>query len=149
MAVFFSSFFPDIIAKNLFQLTNFHSMENMNSALVRKSFSRQQSFTKSKMENIKLLETSQIIWVCQIRKKLSKLIPGFFIFDQINDADSVDFNMLLVLEYVFFLNSGLNDDGKYPFDYYVSGTNICRGDGGGPAYAWVNGKPILYGVVAR
>ena len=45
--------------------------------------------------------------------------------------------------------SGLNDNGEYPFPYYVSGTDSCKGDSGGPAYMWVDGKPILFGVVSR
>ena len=44
---------------------------------------------------------------------------------------------------------GLNDDGTYKLDYYISGTDSCNGDSGGPAYRWVNGVPTLIGVVSR
>nr|ALS04701.1 serine proteinase stubble [Pseudodiaptomus poplesia] len=44
---------------------------------------------------------------------------------------------------------GLNTDGKYPYDYYISGTDSCSGDSGGPMYTWRDGKPIIIGVVAR
>ena len=44
---------------------------------------------------------------------------------------------------------GLPEDGKYEYDYYISGTDSCAGDSGGPAYMWVDEKPILYGIVSR
>jgi len=44
---------------------------------------------------------------------------------------------------------GLNDDGKYPFNFFVSGTDSCQGDSGGPAYRWINNVPTLVGVTAR
>jgi hypothetical protein len=44
---------------------------------------------------------------------------------------------------------GLNDNGEYPFPYFVSGTDSCKGDSGGPAYMWKDGKPVLFGVVSR
>ena len=39
--------------------------------------------------------------------------------------------------------------GKYPYNYYIGGTDSCRGDSGGGLYTWKNGKPILLGVVSR
>jgi len=44
---------------------------------------------------------------------------------------------------------GLNDDGNYPYEYYISGTDSCNGDSGGPVYRWVDGVPTLIAVVAR
>ncbi|XP_023338064.1 uncharacterized protein LOC111708804 [Eurytemora carolleeae] len=44
---------------------------------------------------------------------------------------------------------GLNDDGKYPYSYYISGSDSCNGDSGGPVYRWINGVPILVAVVSR
>ena len=46
---------------------------------------------------------------------------------------------------------GLNESwgGKYPFDYYIGGTDSCNGDSGGGLYYWKNGIPTLLGVVSR
>jgi len=45
---------------------------------------------------------------------------------------------------------GLDMDGKeYKLDFYVSGTDSCAGDSGGPAYIWKGNTPILYGIVSR
>jgi len=45
---------------------------------------------------------------------------------------------------------GLDMDGKeYGLDFYVSGTDSCSGDSGGPAYIWKGDTPILYGIVSR
>jgi len=44
---------------------------------------------------------------------------------------------------------GLNDDGKYKWHFFVSGTDSCQGDSGGPAYRWINGVPTLVGVTSR
>jgi len=45
---------------------------------------------------------------------------------------------------------GLDMDGKeYKLDFYVSGTDSCSGDSGGPAYIWKGDTPLLYGIVAR
>ena len=38
---------------------------------------------------------------------------------------------------------------KYPYNYYVSGTDSCSGDSGGGLYAWIKGVPTLLGVVSR
>ena len=39
--------------------------------------------------------------------------------------------------------------GKYPYDYYLGGTDSCGGDSGGGLYTWKNGIPTLLGVVSR
>jgi len=39
--------------------------------------------------------------------------------------------------------------GNYPYDYYLGGTDSCRGDSGGGLYYWKNDKPTLLGVVSR
>ena len=44
---------------------------------------------------------------------------------------------------------GLNEDGKYMYDYYIGGTDSCSGDSGGGLYYWKNGIPTLLGVVSR
>jgi len=46
---------------------------------------------------------------------------------------------------------GLNEtwEGKYPYDYYIGGTDSCNGDSGGGLYHWKNGVPTLLGVVSR
>jgi hypothetical protein len=44
---------------------------------------------------------------------------------------------------------GLDANGPYPLDYYISGTDSCNGDSGGPLYTWKDGVPTLIGVVSR
>jgi len=41
---------------------------------------------------------------------------------------------------------GLTD---YDLDYYISETDQCNGDSGGPLYMWRNGRPYLVGVISR
>ena len=55
--------------------------------------------------------------------------------------------------YVYLKNTtnflGMNKDGNYEFDYYVSGSDSCSGDSGGGLYHWKGGRPRLIGVVSR
>jgi len=47
---------------------------------------------------------------------------------------------------------GLNDNGDYPFNYYVSGSDTCSGDSGGGAYFWRQSDsktPVLIAIVSR
>jgi len=44
---------------------------------------------------------------------------------------------------------GLNEDEKYPFSFYVAGTDSCNGDSGGPVYRWIDRVPTLIAIVAR
>ena len=44
---------------------------------------------------------------------------------------------------------GLDKDGKYPYDYYISTTDTCMGDSGGGVYQWKDGAPTLLGIVSR
>jgi hypothetical protein len=43
----------------------------------------------------------------------------------------------------------MNGNGTYTLDYYVSGTDSCKGDSGGGLYSWRDGVPTLMGVVSR
>lgn len=54
-----------------------------------------------------------------------------------------------IIPLILPLSTGLNDDGNYPYEYYISGTDSCNGDSGGPVYRWVDGVPTLIAVVAR
>ena len=40
-------------------------------------------------------------------------------------------------------------NGSYPLDYFISGTDSCKGDSGGGLYTWRDGVPTLMGVVSR
>jgi hypothetical protein len=44
---------------------------------------------------------------------------------------------------------GLDKNGPYSLDYYISGTDSCKGDSGGGLYTWRDGAPTLMGVVSR
>jgi hypothetical protein len=48
-----------------------------------------------------------------------------------------------------FLITGLDKNGPYSLDYYISGTDSCKGDSGGGLYTWRDGAPTLMGVVSR
>jgi hypothetical protein len=55
--------------------------------------------------------------------------------------DQLDNQILLI--------SGLDKNGPYSLDYYISGTDSCKGDSGGGLYTWRDGAPTLMGVVSR
>jgi hypothetical protein len=55
--------------------------------------------------------------------------------------DQPDNQSLLIL--------GLDKNGPYSLDYYISGTDSCKGDSGGGLYTWRDGAPTLMGVVSR
>jgi hypothetical protein len=53
------------------------------------------------------------------------------------------------LENQILLIVGLDKNGPYSLDYYISGTDSCKGDSGGGLYTWRDGAPTLMGVVSR
>jgi hypothetical protein len=55
--------------------------------------------------------------------------------------DQLDNQILLI--------AGLDKNGPYSLDYYISGTDSCKGDSGGGLYTWRDGAPTLMGVVSR
>jgi hypothetical protein len=57
--------------------------------------------------------------------------------------------MLNQLDKQILLIAGLDKNGPYSLDYYISGTDSCKGDSGGGLYTWRDGAPTLMGVVSR
>jgi len=44
---------------------------------------------------------------------------------------------------------GLDEHEPYKLDYFVSGTDSCSGDSGGPLYYWKDEVPTMLGIVSR
>jgi len=76
--------------------------------------------------------------MCAGRKKSFKKIKVF-------EADGSKYKSKgSTIDYI-----GLNEDGSYKYNYYVSGTDSCNGDSGGALYRWIEGVPTMIAVVSR